>query len=455
MTVKEIFDAFRNDYVIDETEVVLQGWVRTNRDNGSIGFIEFNDGSSFNNLQIVYSKESVDDFDKITKIGTGTTIEVEGLLIETPDGKQPFELQLDNLTILGEVDSSYPLQKKRHSFEFLREIAHLRPRANTFNALYRVRSELAFAIHKFFHEKDFLYIHTPIFTGNDAEGAGQTFSVVTDDKNPNDFFGKKVILTVTGQLHVEAFTMSHRSVYTFGPTFRAERSNTKTHAAEFWMVEPEVAFADLKDIMELIEECIKYCIEYVLDHAADEMQFFNNFIDKSLHERLTKIINSTFARITYTEAIGILENAVKNGVDFANKNIVWGMDLQTEHERYITDVHIKGPVFVTDYPKEIKAFYMRINEDGKTVAACDLLVPTVGELVGGSQREERVEVLLEKMKEAGNAEELDWYLDLRRYGGCVHSGFGIGFDRLLMYVTGMQNIRDVQPFARTSGSILF
>lgn len=455
MTVKEIFDAFRNDYVIDETEVVLQGWVRTNRDNGSIGFIEFNDGSSFNNLQIVYSKESVDDFDKITKIGTGTTIEVEGLLIETPDGKQPFELQLDNLTILGEVDSSYPLQKKRHSFEFLREIAHLRPRANTFNALYRVRSELAFAIHKFFHEKDFLYIHTPIFTGNDAEGAGQTFSVVTDDKNPNDFFGKKVILTVTGQLHVEAFAMSHRSVYTFGPTFRAERSNTKTHAAEFWMVEPEVAFADLKDIMELIEECIKYCIEYILDHAADEMQFFNNFIDKSLHERLTKIINSTFARITYTEAIGILENAVKNGVDFANKNIVWGMDLQTEHERYITDVHIKGPVFVTDYPKEIKAFYMRINEDGKTVAACDLLVPTVGELVGGSQREERVEVLLEKMKEAGNAEELDWYLDLRRYGGCVHSGFGIGFDRLLMYVTGMQNIRDVQPFARTSGSILF
>ncbi|MDI9503593.1 MAG: asparagine--tRNA ligase [Bacillota bacterium] len=455
MTVKEIFDAFRNDYVIDETEVVLQGWVRTNRDNGSIGFIEFNDGSSFNNLQIVYSKESVDDFDKITKIGTGTTIEVEGLLIETPDGKQPFELQLDNLTILGEVDSSYPLQKKRHSFEFLREIAHLRPRANTFNALYRVRSELAFAIHKFFHEKDFLYIHTPIFTSNDAEGAGQTFSVVTDDKNPNDFFGKKVILTVTGQLHVEAFAMSHRSVYTFGPTFRAERSNTKTHAAEFWMVEPEVAFADLKDIMELIEECIKYCIEYVLDHAADEMQFFNNFIDKSLHERLTKIINSTFARITYTEAIGILENAVKNGVDFANKNIVWGMDLQTEHERYITDVHIKGPVFVTDYPKEIKAFYMRINEDGKTVAACDLLVPTVGELVGGSQREERVEVLLEKMKEAGNAEELDWYLDLRRYGGCVHSGFGIGFDRLLMYVTGMQNIRDVQPFARTSGSILF
>jgi len=455
MTVKEIFDAFRNDYVIDETEVVLQGWVRTNRDNGSIGFIEFNDGSSFNNLQIVYSKESVDDFDKITKIGTGTTIEVEGLLIETPDGKQPFELQLDNLTILGEVDSSYPLQKKRHSFEFLREIAHLRPRANTFNALYRVRSELAFAIHKFFHEKDFLYIHTPIFTSNDAEGAGQTFSVVTDDKNPNDFFGKKVILTVTGQLHVEAFAMSHRSVYTFGPTFRAERSNTKTHAAEFWMVEPEVAFADLKDIMELIEECIKYCIEYVLDHAADEMQFFNNFIDKSLHERLTKIINSTFARITYTEAIGILENAVKNGVDFANKNIVWGMDLQTEHERYITDVHIKGPVFVTDYPKKIKAFYMRINEDGKTVAACDLLVPTVGELVGGSQREERVEVLLEKMKEAGNAEELDWYLDLRRYGGCVHSGFGIGFDRLLMYVTGMQNIRDVQPFARTSGSILF
>ena len=430
MTVKEIFDAFRNDYVIDETEVVLQGWVRTNRDNGSIGFIEFNDGSSFNNLQIVYSKESVDDFDKITKIGTGTTIEVEGLLIETPDGKQPFELQLDNLTILGEVDSSYPLQKKRHSFEFLREIAHLRPRANTFNALYRVRSELAFAIHKFFHEKDFLYIHTPIFTGNDAEGAGQTFSVVTDDKNPNDFFGKKVILTVTGQLHVEAFAMSHRSVYTFGPTFRAERSNTKTHAAEFWMVEPEVAFADLKDIMELIEECIKYCIEYVLDHAADEMQFFNNFIDKSLHERLTKIINSTFARITYTEALGILENAVKNGVDFANKNIVWGMDLQTEHERYITDVHIKGPVFVTDYPKEIKAFYMRINEDGKTVAACDLLVPTVGELVGGSQREERVEVLLEKMKEAGNAEELDWYLDLRRCGGCVHSGFGIGFDRL-------------------------
>ena len=335
----------------------------------------------------------------------------------------------------------------------LREIAHLRPRANTFNALYRVRSELAFAIHKFFHEKDFLYVHTPIFTGNDAEGAGQTFSVVTDDKNPNDFFGKKVILTVTGQLHVEAFAMSHRSVYTFGPTFRAERSNTKTHAAEFWMVEPEVAFADLNDIMELIEECIKYCIEYVLDNAADEMQFFNNFIDKSLHERLTKIINSKFARISYTEAIEILKNAVKNGVDFANKDIIWGMDLQTEHERYITDVHIKGPVFVTDYPKDIKAFYMRVNEDGKP-AACDLLVPIIGELVE-VLNEERADVLLEKMKEAGNAEELDWYLDLRRYGGCVHSGFGIGFDRLLMYVTGMQNIRDVQPFGRTSGSILF
>lgn len=455
MTVREIYTAFRNDYDIDQYEVKLKGWVRTNRNNGSIGFIELNDGSFFLNLQIVYARDKVENFDMIAKIATGSAIEVEGLLIETPNSKQPFEVQLENVILLGDVDPSYPLQKKRHSFEFLREIAHLRPRTNTFNALFRVRSELSFAIHRFFHDNGFVYLHTPIITGNDAEGAGETFDVVTKTKDPNSFFGKNVSLTVSGQLHAEAFALSHRNIYTFGPTFRAEHSNTKTHAAEFWMIEPELAFADLEDNMNCIEQCIKYCIEYVLENASDEMNFFNKFIDNTLLVRLNKIISSPFKRITYTEAIEILQKASKNGVKFANPNIFWGMDLQTEHERYITDEHFKGPVFVIDYPKDIKAFYMRLNDDNKTVAACDLLVPTVGELVGGSQREERLDYLEKRMHELGNDDDLKWYLDLRKYGGCVHSGFGIGFDRLLMYITGMQNIRDVQPFPRTSGSILY
>lgn len=455
MTVREIIEMFKNDYESDGEEVFLEGWVRTNRNNGKIGFIEFNDGSHFKNLQIVYLEEEMEDFAEITKIPTGAAIEVEGVLVETPTGKQPFELHLDRIAEVGKVEQGYPLQKKRHSFEFLREIAHLRPRANTFNALFRVRSELAFAIHRFFYNKGFIYLHTPIITSNDAEGAGQTFTVITDGKDPNEFFGQKVNLTVSGQLHAEAFALSHRNVYTFGPTFRAEHSNTKTHAAEFWMIEPEMAFTDLDGNMEVIEDCIKYCIEYVLEHASDEMSFFNEHIDNTLLERLTHLLNKPFKRVDYGKAIKDLQKAVKNGVKFVNQNIEWGMDLQTEHEKYLTDVVYKGPIFIINYPKEIKAFYMRLNDDNKTVAACDLLVPTVGELVGGSQREERLDLLEQRMKELGNDKELSWYLDLRRYGGCVHSGFGIGFDRLLMYVTGMQNIRDVQPFPRTSGSILY
>ncbi|HHT67397.1 MAG TPA: asparagine--tRNA ligase [Erysipelotrichaceae bacterium] len=433
----------------------LEGWVRTNRDSGSIGFIEFNDGTYFRSVQLVYSEKSK-NHDLLTSLKTGSAIRVIGKLILTPENKQPFEIHVEDCELEGDVADDYPLQKKRHSFEFLREVAHVRPRANTFQAVFRLRSVLSFAIHEFFQSNGFIYVHTPLITTNDGEGAGNVFDVVTHDtEDPNSFYGRRVNLTVTGQLHVEPFALAFRNVYTFGPTFRAEHSNTIRHASEFWMIEPEMAFADLDDNMQVIEDCIKYCINYVLAACPDEMEFFNTVIDKTLIERLNHIVESEFKKMTYTEAIEILQKAAKDGYPFENKNIFWGLDLQSEHERYLTEKVVKGPLFLINYPREIKAFYMRENDDGKTVAACDLLVPVVGELVGGSQREERYEVLLEKMKKLGNNKELDWYLDTRRYGGCKHSGFGIGFDRLLMYITGMQNIRDVQAYPRTSKTIKY
>ncbi|MCQ2752753.1 MAG: asparagine--tRNA ligase [Bacilli bacterium] len=435
-------------------EVALEGWVRTNRNNGSIGFIEFNDGTCFKNIQIVYDQAKVKDFAKISKLATGEAIAVFGNFLFTPNAKQPFEIAAKEIKSIGACVEDYPLQKKRHSFEFLRDIAHLRPRANTFNAVNRVRNALAMAIHTYFQGEGFMWVHTPIFTANDAEGAGETFNVYTG-KSPDKFFGRPVCLTVSGQLHVETFAMAFRDVYTFGPTFRAEESHTTTHASEFWMVEPEIAFADLNDDMKVIEASLKFCIDYVLKHCPDEMNFFNTMIDKTLLDRLKHVLNSEFKRLDYTDAIKLLEDAVKNGHKFENKNIKWGMDLQTEHERYITEQVVKGPVFIINYPKDIKAFYMRLNDDQKTVAACDLLVPQIGELVGGSQREERYDYLKKKMDEIGNTKGLEWYLDLRKYGGCPHAGFGIGFDRLLMYVTGMGNIRDVQPFPRTPGSVKY
>ena len=435
---------------LDQLEYIsVEGWVKTNRDSGSIGFIELNDGSYFKNIQVVYSP-NLDNHDKVSKLLTGSSINVIGKFVLTPDNKQPFEIQATAIEILGESAENYPLQKKRHSFEFLREIPHLRPRTNTFMAVYRVRSVLAMAIHEFFQGQGFVYVHTPIITGNDAEGAGECFNVTT--KPGEEFFGKPASLTVSGQLHVEAFAMAFRDVYTFGPTFRAENSNTKTHANEFWMIEPEIAFADLEDDMELIEDCIKYCIKYVMENCPEEINFFNSMIDKTLVERLTKVLNSEFRRMPYTEAIDIL---LKAPVKFENK-VSWGMDLNTEHERYICEQVVNGPVFLTDYPKDIKAFYMRANDDGKTVAACDLLVPHVGELVGGSQREERLDVLEKRMDELHmDKQGYEWYLDLRRYGGCKHAGFGIGFERMVMYLTGMENIRDVLPYPRTPNNLIY
>ena len=439
---------------LDQLEYIsVEGWVRTNRDNGSIGFIELNDGSYFKNIQIVYSPE-LQNHEEVSKLLTGASINVIGKFVLTPENKQPFEVQATSIEIEGTSIDTYPLQKKRHSFEFLREIPHLRPRTNTFMAVYRVRSVLSMAIHEFFQGQGFVYVHTPIITGNDAEGAGECFTVTTRDdaKYDEDFFGKHASLTVSGQLHVEAFAMAFRDVYTFGPTFRAENSNTKTHANEFWMIEPEIAFADLQDDMELIEDCIKFCIKYVMENCKEEINFFNTMIDKTLIERLNKVANSEFRRMPYTEAIDILLNAP---VKFENK-VSWGMDLNTEHERYICEQVVKGPVFLTDYPKDIKAFYMRANDDGKTVAACDLLVPHVGELVGGSQREERLDVLEKRMEELGmDKKGYEWYLDLRRYGGCKHAGFGIGFERMIMYLTGMENIRDVLPYPRTPKNLIY
>ena len=444
------------DFLKSLKGVFIEGWVRTNRDNGSIGFIALNDGTCFKNIQLVYEDNVVKDYKTLSHINTGAALGVKGEFVLTPEGKQPFEVHVHEFELIGPVDPDYPLQKKQHSMEFLREIAHLRPRANTFNAVFRMRNAMSMAIHEFFQNEGFMYVHTPIITGNDAEGAGNTFGIITNDKHPKtDFFSKEVALTVSGQLHVEPFAMAFRDVYTFGPTFRAEHSNTTRHASEFWMIEPEMAFADLDDDMDCIEACLKHCIDVALHQYPDEMDFFNNFIDKTLKERLHHVLESEFKRMAYTEAIEELKKAQQNGHKFENNKIFWGMDLQSEHERYITEQVVKGPVFLINYPKEMKAFYMRQNDDGKTVAACDLLVPYVGELVGGSQREERYDVLKKRMEECHCVEGLEWYLDTRKYGGCPHSGFGIGFDRLIMYVTGMSNIRDVQPFPRTSDPIKY
>ena len=454
LTVKKMYLSLANNCLNEDACVVLEGRVRSNRDNGSVGFIDFNDGSYFKNVQLVYTKDN-SNYDNISKIKYGSSIKAVGMVKLTPENKQPFEITLDKVELLGECSDDYPLQKKRHSFEFLRDIAYLRPRANTFNAVFRVRNTLAYAIHKYFQENGFMYIHTPEITANDAEGAGQVFHVASDLKHPNDFFNSSACLTVSGQLHVEAFALAFRDVYTFGPTFRAENSNTTRHASEFWMIEPEIAFADLEDDMNLMESFLKYIIKYVLDNCKDEMNFFNTMIDKTVLDRINHVLNTPFKRMTYTEGVELLKEAVAKGHKFEYDKIEWGMDLQSEHERYLTEEIVKGPMFLTDFPKEIKAFYMKQNPDGKTVAACDLLVPGVGEICGGSQREENYEILKKKMEELGNAEGLEWYLNLRKYGGCIHSGFGLGFDRLIMYITGISNIRDVQPYPRTPGSLKY
>lgn len=456
--IRELYALVREGTQMEKDQmefVQLQGWIRTNRAGKNVSFIALNDGTSFHNAQIVYSSDTLSNYDEVAKFLTGTAISVIGKLVFTPEAKQPFEIQATEIALEGVCDQTYALQKKRHSFEYLRELGHLRPRTNTFSAVFRVRSVLAMAIHQFFQDQGFVYVHTPIITGNDAEGAGETFTVTTrqDDQYEEDFFGKHASLTVSGQLQAEAFALAFRDVYTFGPTFRAENSNTTVHAAEFWMIEPEMAFADLSYDMDVIEDMIKYCIDYVLETCPDEMAFFNERIDPTLLERLDHVRKSTFRRMPYTEAIEILQKA---DVKFENQKIFWGMDLNTEHERYITEKVVQGPVFLTDYPEEIKAFYMRRNDDQKTVAACDLLVPGVGELVGGSQREERLDILEAKMDAIGMKKEgLDWYLDLRRYGGCQHAGFGLGFERFVMYMTGMENIRDVIPFARTPKNLMF
>lgn len=447
-----------------EKELTISGWVRTVRASKAFGFIEINDGSYFKNLQVVFEEERMDNFTEVSKLPVGSSITVEGILVETPGAKQPFEIKANKVIIEGLSTSDYPLQKKRHSFEFLRTIAHLRPRTNTFSAVFRVRSLAAYAIHKFFQERDFVYVHTPIITGSDAEGAGEMFRVSTLDLDnlpkdeqghvdfKEDFFGKPTNLTVSGQLNVEAYALAFRNVYTFGPTFRAENSNTARHAAEFWMIEPEIAFADLQDDMELAEDMMKYIISYVMENAPEEMDFFNRFIDKELFDRLNNVVNSKFEHITYTEAIAILEKEKEN-FDYP---VAWGKDLQTEHERFLTEKIFKKPVFVTDYPKDIKAFYMRLNDDRKTVAAMDLLVPGVGEIIGGSQREERLDILEKRMDEVGlEKEDYWWYLELRKYGGTKHAGYGLGFERAIMYMTGMSNIRDVVPYPRTAGTAEF
>lgn len=452
-----IKDLYRNIDHYVQKEVTLTGWVKTLRDSKNFGFIELNDGSCFKNVQIVFDTE-LSNFEEVRKLTIISSIEVTGTVIKTENAKQPFEIKATNIKIVNLADSSYPLQKKRHTFEYLRTVAHLRPRTNTFNAVFRVRSVIAYAIHKYLQENGFVYVHTPLITSSDCEGAGEMFNVSTLDVEnlpkteqgtvdySKDFFGKPAHLTVSGQLDVETFAFAFRNVYTFGPTFRAENSNTVKHASEFWMIEPEMCFADLTDYMDVAEDMLKYVISYVLENCPDEMNFFNSFIDQTLLERLNHIVNSDFGRISYTEAIELLK---EHNSEFQFP-VDWGTDLQTEHERYLAEVVFKKPVFVTDYPKEIKAFYMKQNEDGKTVAAADLLAPGIGEIIGGSQREDNLEVLQEKIKTFGlNEEDYWWYLDLRRYGSVPHSGFGIGFERLIMYVTGMGNIRDVLPFART------
>ncbi|BAG08040.1 asparagine--tRNA ligase [Finegoldia magna] len=454
-----IKDLIKDYEKYSDKEVEVGGWIKNSRFSKNVGFIELNDGTFFNPVQIVVGKDN-EDFERAEKLKLSSAIIVVGKLVLTPNSKQPFEIQASKVIVEGESTDDYPLQKKRHTFEFLRTILHLRPRTNTFNAVFRVRSRLAFAIHKFFNERGFVYVHTPIITGSDAEGAGEMFRVTTldldnlpkdDDGNVDftqDFFSKSTNLTVSGQLQAEAYALAFRNVYTFGPTFRSEHSNTPRHAAEFWMMEPEICFADLDDVCSLAEDMVRYIIKDVMENCEEEIKFFNSFVDKNLIERLTKVANKSFKKLTYTEAIDILK---KSGEKFEYP-VKWGMDLQTEHEKYLSEKVVDGPVFVTDYPKEIKAFYMRLNDDKKTVAATDLLVPGIGELIGGSQREERFELLDQKMDELGfNKEEYKWYLDLRKYGGVKHGGFGLGFERMVMYMTGMSNIRDVIPFPRTVG----
>ncbi len=460
MDLISVRELYRNKKEYVGKKVEVGGWVRSVRDSKTFGFIVLHDGTFFETLQIVYA-DKLDNFDDICKLNVGSAIIVKGTLVETPEAKQPFEIQADEICIEGASTADYPLQKKRHSLEFLRTISHLRPRTNTFQAVFRVRSLIAHAIHCFFQERDFVYVHTPLITGSDCEGAGEMFQVTTLDLDnvphteegkidySEDFFGKPTNLTVSGQLNGETYAMAFKNIYTFGPTFRAEKSNTTRHAAEFWMIEPEIAFADLKDDMLLAESMIKYIINYVLEHAPEEMKFFNDFVDKGLLERLEHVRTSDFGHVTYTEAVDIL---MKNNDNFEYK-VSWGCDLQTEHERYLTEQIFKKPVFVTDYPKEIKAFYMKMNEDNKTVAAMDLLVPGIGEIIGGSQREDDYKKLIARMDELGlKAEDYGFYLDLRKYGSARHAGFGLGFERCVMYLTGMANIRDVVPFPRTVGN---
>ena len=452
-----IRELFKNTDKYIDTEVTVGGWVRSIRDSKTFGFMVVNDGTYFTPLQVVFA-DGLDNFDQIRKLNVGAAVIVTGTLVATPNAKQPFEIQASDVLIEGESTPDYPLQKKRHTLEYLRTLSHLRPRTNTFEAVFRVRSLAAYAIHRFFQERDFVYVHTPIITGSDTEGAGEMFQVTTLDMNDipkdadgnvdysGDFFGKMTNLTVSGQLCGETFAQAFKNIYTFGPTFRAENSNTPRHAAEFWMIEPEMAFADLEDDMEIAEAMLKYIINYVLENAPEEMAFFNQFIDKGLIERLKMVAGSDFGRVTYTEAVEILKKA---DVKFEYP-VEWGIDLQTEHERYLTEQVFKKPVFVTDYPKDIKAFYMKLNEDGKTVAAMDCLVPAIGEIIGGSQREDDLGKLLSRIEELGmDRSQYDFYLDLRKYGTTRHSGFGLGFERCVMYLTGMSNIRDVLPFPRT------
>lgn len=460
----EIKKLYENANAYTDGTVKVCGWIRTNRDSKALGFMEINDGSCFKGVQVVFEREKLENFQEVAKYNVGAAVIVEGNLILTPQAKQPFEINATNIELEGASAPEYPLQKKRHTLEYLRTIAHLRPRTNIYSAAFRVRSVAALAIHRFFEEQGFIYAHTPLISCSDCEGAGEMFRVTTlDMENPprdsegkidysEDFFGKSAYLTVSGQLQGEIMAQAFGKIYTFGPTFRAEKSYTQRHAAEFWMIEPEIAFADLNDDMELAESMIKYVIKYVMEHCEQDIAFLNQFVDKDLIERLTAVANSDFARVSYTQAVKLLE---QHNDEFEFK-VFWGCDLQTEHERYLTEVIFKKPVFVTDYPKEIKAFYMRLNDDGKTVAACDLLVMGIGEIVGGSQREERYDVLIDRIHELGLKEEdYWWYLDLRKYGGTKHAGFGLGFERLVMYLTGISNIRDVLPFPRTTGSADF
>ncbi len=456
----EVRELFRNTEKYIDQVITVGGWIRSNRDSKTFGFAVISDGTFFNTLQIVYH-DKLANFQEIAKLNIGAAIIAKGKLVATPDAKQPFEIQADEILVEGPSTPDYPIQNKRHTLEYLRTVSHLRPRTNTFQATFRVRSLIAYAIHRFFQERDFVYVHTPLITASDAEGAGEMFQVTTlplenapktEDGNidySEDFFGKHTSLTVSGQLNGETFAQAFRNIYTFGPTFRAENSNTTRHAAEFWMIEPEIAFADLEDDMQLAEDMLKYVIKYVMDNAPEEMEFFNKFIDKGLIERLNHVLNSDFGRVTYTEAIELLE---KHNDKFEYK-VSWGVDLQTEHERYLTEQIFKRPVFVTDYPKEIKAFYMKLNPDGKTVAAMDCLVPGIGEIIGGSQREDDYAKLKERIEELGMDEsQYGFYMDLRKYGSTRHAGFGLGFERSVMYITGMENIREVLPFHRTVGT---